>query len=59
MGILKFNQLESDWSPYFLSMEPTIDQIAQALFREYLHRKGYQSTLSVFDNENVLFSVKF
>ena len=35
-----------------LPAEKQVDLLAQALLREYMHRKGYHRTLSKFDEEN-------
>lgn len=35
-----------------LSKEDAVEQLAQALLREYMHKKGAKATLAVFDEEN-------
>ena len=37
---------------FALSKEQRIDELAKALLREYMHRKGYKKTLAAFDEEN-------
>jgi hypothetical protein len=36
-----------------LEQDREITLLAEALFREYLNKKGFQKTLSAFDTENV------
>lgn len=35
-----------------LSLEEQVDQLSQALLREYMHKKQFKETLKVFDEEN-------